>query len=254
MGISFTASGSFGALRTPVPLANRSERICVDAFCSDLFGAVGSTAGDGQFARSKTSQRQLALLARLVRQVEPHGAEQTAARILSQFGTLARLLAQPLSALQHRIGNENLANTIYSARMLVVESLREEASVDQFDSADPRVISYLVASIGRLDQECLRIIYLDVHRRFILDEELTSGDWSGLQLNLRMLMRRAIEHNAAKLVLYHNHPSGCVEPSGLDISFTKTAQKFTGAIGIEIYDHFIVAGPRVFSMKVAGLI
>jgi len=64
----------------------------------------------------------------------------------------------------------------------------------------------------------------------------------------------AIEHNALGFILAHNHPSGCLEPSPEDLEFTRSVKKAGELMGIELYDHLIVAGDGYTSMRERGLL
>jgi DNA repair protein RadC len=190
----------------------------------------------------------------LVRAVEPHCAEQTAERLLKQFGSLGQLLAESRATLSASLQSGALVGVIVSAKAMVLESLREQMQRVSFDLNDPDVLCYLAAVMQNAVEERCHAIFLDTNLGFITEELIAAGDWSAVRIRLRPLMRRAVELDAANLVLFHNHPSGRAEPSAQDIEFTLVASGIAEALGICIYDHLIVAGPRVFSMRAAGIL
>ncbi len=114
-------------------------------------------------------------------------------------------------------------------------------------------MDYLIATMQGEAEEHLHAIFLDSQRRYLKDERVASGGWSHITIRLRPLLRRALELNSANLVLFHNHPSGVAKPSQADIALTQQAWSVANLLGIELYDHLIVAGPSVFSMRSAGL-
>jgi len=65
-------------------------------------------------------------------------------------------------------------------------------------------------------------------------------------------VKRALAHNAAALILAHNHPSGVVEPSQADRSLTRKLAEALTLVDIRVLDHFIVAGASSLSFMESG--
>ena len=61
-------------------------------------------------------------------------------------------------------------------------------------------------------------------------------------------------HLALGFVLVHNHPSGCLDPSPEDVEFTKAVQRASDLMGVELYDHLIVAGDGYTSLRERGVL
>jgi len=75
-------------------------------------------------------------------------------------------------------------------------------------------------------------------------EELFTGTINSTEVHPREIVRRALAHNAAAVILAHNHPSGVAEPSVADQSLTRRIVEAMALIGVRVLDHFIVgAGP-----------
>jgi DNA repair protein RadC len=70
----------------------------------------------------------------------------------------------------------------------------------------------------------------------------------------RELIKRALDHNAAGLIIAHNHPSGAPEPSAADVAFTKKLGEVCAAMGIQLFDHVIVGTEEHYSFKGHGLL
>ena len=68
----------------------------------------------------------------------------------------------------------------------------------------------------------------------------------------REVVKSALRHNAASLILAHNHPSGNSEPSTADITLTATLRQASALVDVRILDHFIIAGTRVYSFAEDG--
>ncbi|MEB0178429.1 JAB domain-containing protein, partial [Undibacterium sp. CCC3.4] len=70
----------------------------------------------------------------------------------------------------------------------------------------------------------------------------------------REIVKAALHHNAASVILAHNHPSGNAEPSDADITLTKTLKQTLSLVDVRVLDHFIVANPNVYSFAEHGQI
>lgn len=207
-----------------------------------------------ELSKADARSRQHAVLAQLVRAIEPHRAEQVAERLLADFGSLGQLLSASTISLANRCDNSILADVLPVARALVMEALCEEVRRVRFDPQDERVLTYIVSLLQAEPREHLHAIFLDGHYRFICEERIASGDWKQIEVQLRPLMRRAIELDSVNIVLVHNHPSGLCQPSDDDVVFTNEVARVANSLGINIFDHLIVAGPKAFSMRKANLL
>jgi DNA repair protein RadC len=194
------------------------------------------------------------VLAQLVGIIDPVCAVEIADDLLVQFGSLSAILSESCLPRVRAACGAAIADAIASAKSAVMEGLREEVRRARFDPTDVKVLNYLVAMMKDHTDERLHAFFLDSHNRFIMEEAVATGGWTKVSLRLRPLLRRAIELDSARLVLVHNHPSGDPRPSKLDIRFTKEVARVSAALGILVFDHLIVAGPSVFSMRIAGLV
>lgn len=127
-----------------------------------------------------------------------------------------------------------------TARIAVIEAMQSDFAGIPIDMADPRVSQYLMTSMGALSEEALRILFLDGSRRLIADEQLQWGTLDQLALYPRAIFRRAMEHNAAGIIIVHNHPSGDPSPSENDVRVTRMLADLGRSLDVEIIDHIIV--------------
>lgn len=123
----------------------------------------------------------------------------------------------------------------------MIEALRSDIRGHAIDPACPQLARYLMASMGSLPIEVLRVIFLDAGRRVIADEQLQSGTLSQLVLFPRTIFRRAMELDAAAVLLVHNHPSGDPSPSQDDVDATMRLMEIGGALDIDVLDHIVVS-------------
>ena len=121
--------------------------------------------------------------------------------------------------------------------------------------SNPRATrEYLALRFARLEHEVFACIYLDNRHRVLACEELFRGTIDGSSVHPREVVKRALVHNAAAVILTHNHPSGVAEPSQSDELITRRLKEALGLVDIRVLDHLIVAGATVESFAERGLL
>lgn len=121
--------------------------------------------------------------------------------------------------------------------------------------ANPRVIrDYIAVRFAGLEHEVFACLYLDVRHRVIACEELFRGTIDGAVVHGREVVKRALAHNAAAVILAHNHPSGVAEPSAADRKITQRLKEALNLVDIRVVDHLVVGGAVVESFLERGLL
>ncbi|HCU0431099.1 TPA: DNA repair protein RadC [Serratia marcescens] len=105
-----------------------------------------------------------------------------------------------------------------------------------------------------LEHEEFGIILLDNQHKFLHREMLFRGSLNTVGVHPREVIKRVLKHNAAAVILVHNHPSGEPEPSRCDIRLTIKLQELLEMLDVRLLDHFIVAGTDTVSMAERGLV
>jgi len=118
--------------------------------------------------------------------------------------------------------------------------------------ADTR--AYLAARLKAHPHEVFACLFLDNRHRVIAFEEMFRGTIDGAAVHPREVVRRALAHNAAAVILAHNHPSGVAEPSQADRALTRRLQDALGLVDIRVLDHFVVGDGEVASFAERGLL
>jgi DNA repair protein RadC len=95
---------------------------------------------------------------------------------------------------------------------------------------------------------------LDSQHRLIAFERLFRGTVDGASVYPRVVVRRALELNAAALILTHNHPSGLPEPSTADTRITQRLKEALALVDVRVLDHVIVGTDGTSSMAESGLL
>jgi len=110
------------------------------------------------------------------------------------------------------------------------------------------------AKIGTCEQEKFGLIYLTNQNTVIEIEVMFTGTIDSASVYPREIMRNVLKHNAAAVILFHNHPSGMCAPSQADKRMTTKITEALQYIDVRVLDHFIVSGTNHMSFAQQGLI
>ena len=113
---------------------------------------------------------------------------------------------------------------------------------------------YLESRLHGRRNEVFVAVFLDSHHRPIAYEEIFNGTVDGATVHPRVVVRRALMHNAAALVVAHGHPSGVAEPSVADRAITKRLAKALALVDVRLIDHFVVGDGESVSFAERGLL
>jgi DNA repair protein RadC len=136
------------------------------------------------------------------------------------------------------------------ARRAIVQPLRER---DVFDSPQ-RVKDYLALHLDGHSQELFGVMFLDGQHRLIRFDILFTGTLTQTSVYPREVVRQALRHNAAAVVLAHNHPSGVAEPSRADEFRTQSLASALKLVDVRVLDHIVVGRGQTVSLAERGLV
>ncbi len=140
-------------------------------------------------------------------------------------------------------------------RALAVLSRREAAARLSWPRSytDSRSVAEDVRRhIGGLQREVFGVLFLDTRHRFIVWELLFQGTLGRAHVYAREVLRRALELNAAAVVLAHNHPSGSAEPSDTDVRLTLELRDLLARLEVAVLDHIVVTPQATTSLAELG--
>ena len=115
------------------------------------------------------------------------------------------------------------------------------------------VKQYLQLQLAHKNHEVFAVLFLDSQNRMLAMEELFRGTLSQTSVYPREVVMRALHHQAAAVVLSHNHPSGSVQPSRADEHLTQTLKASLALVDVRVLDHIIVGQGQALSMAEQGL-
>lgn len=136
------------------------------------------------------------------------------------------------------------------ARRAVAQRLKER----EVFSTPGEVKHYLQLHLGAKAHEVFAVLFLDSQNRLVALEELFRGTLTQTSVYPREVVLRALHHQAASVVLAHNHPSGTVNPSRADEALTQTLKAALALVDVRVLDHIIVGRGESLSMAEKGLL
>lgn len=139
--------------------------------------------------------------------------------------------------------------TIREALALLACQLREPGAA--FTSSHA-VRDWLRLQLASLEREEFTALFLDNQHRLISHETLFTGTINHTQVHPREVVKAALKHNAAAILVAHCHPSGHAEPSDADRRITERLRQALDLVDIRLLDHLVVGGMEIISFAERG--
>ncbi len=175
--------------------------------------------------------------------------------LISRFGSFAEAIAAP----RERILEVEGASDSVATHLKIVEAAALRLAKTRLLgrpalSSWPALIDYCASAMARSPKEEFRVLFLDRKNVLVADEVQSTGTIDHTPVYPREIVKRALDHGAAALILVHNHPSGDPTPSSADIAMTRDVVEAAKALHILVHDHVIVGRSGHASFKALGLI
>ncbi len=178
-----------------------------------------------------------------------------ARELVTTFGNLTALFA---ASEQEFCSIHGLGQAKYVQFQAVLEmarrALQEEMKTGDALNSPRAVRDYLQLLLRGRQQEVFMVVFLDAQHRTLAAEELFHGTLTQTSVYPREVVKRALHHNAAAVILAHNHPSGVAEPSQSDRMLTDALKQALALVDVRVLDHFIVAGAGCVSFAERGMV
>ena len=180
-------------------------------------------------------------------------AVQTARDLLARHGPLRSLLDRSPRELA-RLPGLGPARACALAGALELGNRLLHASLERGDAiSDPEAAGrYFAQRLRGRRQEVFAALFLDTRHRVLGFEELFQGSVDSAEVHPREVARRALAINATALIVGHNHPSGCAEPSAADRAVTQRLKQALALVDVRLLDHFVVGDGPPQSMAARG--
>jgi len=178
-----------------------------------------------------------------------------ARELINQFGGLRPLLEADRKTFcaGHGLGDAKytlLQAVLEMSRRHLLETLRRGDALESPEATR----RFLAARLRDRPHEVFACLFLDNRHRVIAFEELFHGTIDGASVHPREVVKRTLAHNAAALILAHNHPSGVAEPSHADQAITRRLCDALALVDVRVLDHFIIGDGQAVSCAERGLI
>lgn len=176
-------------------------------------------------------------------------------KLLNEFGSVYHLINASHNDFCQKKG---LGTAKYTQLKAVVELSHRYLKVkmnNENSLTSPTITHhYLASRLVNKDREVFMVIFLDNQNHVIYSEEMFIGTYNCVEVHPREVARRALQLNAAALILAHNHPSGMSEPSQADRILTKKIEQVCDLIDIRIVDHIVIGKGEYVSFAERGWI
>lgn len=154
-------------------------------------------------------------------------------------------------------------NGIGPAKAISILATIEISNRRQLKSADKSIdnitsskdAAKILSSLMRdLSHEIFYVLYLDQKNKIIYKQLISKGGVSATHVDVRLIMKSAIEHLASGIIIAHNHPSGQLQPSQADKKLTQQIKEGAQLLNITLLDHIIIAADNYLSFADEGIL
>lgn len=176
-------------------------------------------------------------------------------RLIRRFGSLAAVLEASPEELQQVEGVGPRAAALLSMMVPLFQQyeLSRLLPREQLNNFG-QMIAYCCALFLGDSNESFYMVSLDARLNVLAAEQISRGTPTEVSVIPRTVVREALRRNAVGVVITHNHPSGACTPSQEDVDVTEEIRSALASVGIQLYDHVIVAGYDQYSFRRNGLL
>lgn len=175
--------------------------------------------------------------------------------LLNTFGSLGKILNASEAEITSVKGAGPAAFELFTAMRAFYHRLgQQEIQESDILSNWEAVLNFAKNRIGYKKIEKFMVIYLNSQNHVITDEILSSGTINKTAIFPREIVKNALRHQEAAIIILHNHPTGNLRPSQADIDLTRQIKAALQTVDISLHDHLIVRNDDTVSFKAMGLL
>jgi DNA repair protein RadC len=181
--------------------------------------------------------------------------KQIARSLIQRFGLLAGvLMADPRKIALYLEMGESSAAALRTFALAVRRLARQQASELPVLGSWQALIDYLAINMAHLTVERVRLLYLNIQNRLILDQHVGEGSIDEAAIHPREVISKALDIGPMALILVHNHPSGSPQPSRADIQIIQRIIEGGRLLDVTVHEHVIIGRESHVSLNAKGLI
>ncbi len=175
--------------------------------------------------------------------------------LINEFGSLREVLIADKKTICNASGFGPAKYALLQAALELSRRFLDAKLKRQGSLTSPKqVADYLIHRLRDQQREVFAIIYLDNRHQIIEYEELFYGTINGATIHPREVVKKVLFHNAAAIIVAHNHPSGVAEPSQSDTAITLKLQDALQLIDVRLLDHLVIGDGYFVSLSDRGLL
>ncbi len=180
-------------------------------------------------------------------------AKELLASVKNNLQLMARLSVKDMVNLKIKGLGPARAITIAAALELGVRRNMADLKKEVIQSSKD-IAAYLQAQLQYKKHEVFAVVFLNRSNKINHYEVISEGGITGTVADPRIILKRALEHDAVSIVLCHNHPSGSLKPSRQDQELTTKITEAAKYFDIKVLDHIIVSEEGYFSFADDGIL
>ena len=148
------------------------------------------------------------------------------------------------------------AKAIKIAAAMEISCRRRETDQKKLDKINTSrsVFEIMNPLLGHLSHEEFWVLFLNNSNKILAKTHLSKGGMTSTIVDVRIVMKQALEHSATAIVLVHNHPSGVANPIESDTLLTEKFKSAAESLDIRVLDHIIVTEKNYFSFADESLL
>ena len=171
-------------------------------------------------------------------------------QLFKKYGSIHHLLSVSKESLMENNGiKENTATFLKLIHNIVTLEYKSSFGDQPIFYNNDKLINYCKLLLSDKSVEEFHVFYLDNKFALILDELHSSGTINWAAVYIREIVKKALDLNAYSVLLVHNHPSGTPMFSSQDIQMTQELKNALDGLGINFYDHLLIAGNTCYSAR-----
>lgn len=173
-----------------------------------------------------------------------------AKELIKRFGSIGSIINTNKERLQEVPGvNDNVLLSLKLSQEILNMALKQKVANKNAISSWSALLDYLKFNMGYLKIEQFRVLFLNKKNLLIADDIMSIGTIDQTLVFPREIVKKCLYHEAGAIILVHNHPSGDVKPSKIDIDLTEEIIKACKTINVVVHDHVIIGENDYYSFK-----
>ena len=169
----------------------------------------------------------------------------TAHNLIDAFGSLKGVFEADVAQIMSVEGAGEKTAVFFAVAGEVFRRINsEDTRLEKRFASIEQIGEFFIKKFAKMNKECVMLLALDNKSALIDCKIIHEGTVSSTVVSVRKVVKTALDLNAARVVIAHNHPSGDASPSDDDIVLTRTLRRALGEMELDLVEHILVADDR----------